>query len=83
MDPISAALTAAWLDAVRRVQSDRVQHLEEVMPHSQPTRGERTLTDVIAAGLESGGAVPLAQGKPETDDADRSNFPKRVLDVMI
>ena len=28
MDPISTALTAAWLDAVRRVQSDRVQRLE-------------------------------------------------------
>ena len=36
MDPISTALTAAWLDAVRRVQSDRVQRLEEIMPDARP-----------------------------------------------
>lgn len=83
MDPISTALTAAWLDAVRRVQSDRVQHLEEVMPQSAPTRDERTLTDVIAAGLESGGAAPLTPGDPSSEEEHRLNFPKRVLDVMI
>jgi hypothetical protein len=83
MDPVSTALTAAWLDAVRRVQSDRVQHLEEVMPQSQPTRGERTLTDVIASGLESGGAAPLTPGEAESDEEHHSNFPKRVLDVMV
>jgi hypothetical protein len=84
MDPISTALTVAWLDAVRRVQSERVQHLEEVMPQSQPARGERTLTDVIASGIESGGAAPLVPGEEKgDDDAERSPFPKRVLDVMI
>jgi hypothetical protein len=83
MDPISTALTAAWLDAVRRVQSERVQHLEEAMPQSQPARGERTLTDVIASGIESGGAAPLGPGEPASDEAERSPFPKRVLDVMI
>ena len=35
MDPISTALTAAWLDAVRRTQSERVQRLEEIMPQSE------------------------------------------------
>jgi hypothetical protein len=83
MDPISTALTAAWLDAVRRVQSERVQRLEDVMPQSQPAHGERTLTDVIASGIESGGAAPLRPGEPTSDETERSPFPKRVLDVMI
>jgi hypothetical protein len=87
MDPISTALTAAWLDAVRRVQSDRVQHLEEVMPQSQPGHDERTLTDVIASGLESGGAAPQASPENQTADGDTDNdrnpFPKRVLDVLV
>jgi len=83
MDPVSTALTAAWLDAVRRVQSDRVQHLEEIMPQSQPTRDERTLTDVIASGIESGGAAPLTPDGADGSEEHRSNFPKRVLDVMI
>jgi hypothetical protein len=83
MDPISTALTAAWLDAVRRVQSDRVQHLEDVMPQSKPAHDERTLTDVIASGIESGGAAPSTPGDTQADEDQRSNFPKRVLDVMI
>ena len=37
MDPIATALTAAWLDAVRRVQSERIQRLEEIMPDASPT----------------------------------------------
>jgi hypothetical protein len=87
MDPISTALTAAWLDAVRRVQSDRVQRFEEAMPQSKPTRDERGLSDVIASGLESGGAAPLAPSESasesESRDGDRNPFPKRVLDVLV
>jgi hypothetical protein len=81
MDPISTALTAAWLDAVRRVQSDRVQRLEEIMPDAKPSRAERTLTDVIASGLQSGGAAP-----PVTDETEKGDDtgPKiRVLDVLV
>jgi hypothetical protein len=83
MDPISTALTAAWLDAVRRVQSDRVQHLEEVMPQSQPSRADRTLTDVIASGLESGGAAPPTVGEDEKDEKIGARPSVRVLDVLV
>jgi hypothetical protein len=83
MDPISTALTAAWLDAVRRVQSDRVQRLEEIDPNAKPSRAERSLTDVIASGLESGGAAPIAPVEAEAGEGDRNLFPKRVLDVLI
>jgi hypothetical protein len=48
MDAISTALTNAWLDAVRRVQS--------AQPQSQPVaRDERTLTDAMEAALRHGG----------------------------
>ena len=40
-------------------------------------------TDVIASGLESGGAAPLTPGDSGGDEEHRSNFPKRVLDVMV
>ena len=63
MDPISTALMAAWLKAVRRVQSDRVQRLEEIMPDARPAHDECGLTDAIERGLKSGGAAPLAVGK--------------------
>jgi hypothetical protein len=48
MDAISTALTAAWLDAVRRVQS--AQPLTQTVG-----RDERTLTDVMEAALRHGG----------------------------
>jgi hypothetical protein len=83
MDPISTALTAAWLDAVRRVQSDRVQHLEEIMPDAKPSRAERTLTDVIASGLQSGGAEPPATGEAEKDQAGSTGLSTRLLDVLV
>ena len=41
MDPIATALTAAWLDAVRRVQSERIQRLEEIMPQPPSPDGAR------------------------------------------
>ena len=48
MDAISTALTNAWLEAVRRVQSAR--------PLPQPVaRDERTLTDAMEAALRHGG----------------------------
>ncbi len=58
MDPIATALTAAWLDAVRRVQSERIQRLEEIMPDAPADRA-RSLTDLIEGGLKAGGAAPL------------------------
>lgn len=76
MDPISTALTAAWLDAVRRVQSDRVQRLEEIMPDAKPSRAERGLTDVIASGLASGGAKPSSQHEPGPA------APTRLVDIL-
>jgi hypothetical protein len=48
MDAISTALTNAWLEAVRRVQSARPQM-------QQVARDERTLTDVMESALRHGG----------------------------
>jgi hypothetical protein len=77
MDPVSTALTAAWLDAVRRVQSDSVQRLEAIMPEAKPSRAERTLTDVIASGLQSGGAEPSSEHEPGPA------APKRLVDISV
>ena len=70
MDPIATALTAAWLDAVRRVQSERIRRLEEIMPDA-PTGRVRNLTDLIEGGLKAGGAAPLTESdtdqRPPTD----------------
>jgi hypothetical protein len=67
MDPIATALTAAWLDAVRRVQSERTQNVEQLMPKQGSSD---QLTDVMEGGLKSGGAAPLnesdAQQQVET-----------------
>lgn len=80
MDPISTALTAAWLDAVRRVQSERIQNLEDIMPQSGPAQ---TLTDVMEAGLKSGGAAPLNA----TDTDQRGETDRRpsvhLVDVLV
>ena len=81
MDPISTALTAAWLDAVRRVQSDRVQRLEEIMPDSKPAHDERGLTDAIERGLKSGGAAPIAES--EKRDGPDTGLTTRLLDVLV
>jgi hypothetical protein len=48
MDAISTALTNAWLEAVRRVQSARP-------PVQQVVRDERTLTDAMESALRHGG----------------------------
>jgi uncharacterized protein (DUF2267 family) len=58
MDPISTALTVAWLDAVRRAQSADLQRYLQQTPQAAPARDERTLTDVIERVIESGGASP-------------------------
>ena len=82
MDPIATALTAAWLDAVRRAQSERIQRLEAIMPTPAPAGGERPLTDVIEGGLKSGGAAPLAESDPRT--GDRAGRPSiHLVDVLV
>lgn len=85
MDPIATALAAAWLDAVRRVQSDRVQRLDQLMPEPPPASGERQLTDIIEGGLESGGAAPPRQadnGQPAHDRKDeRPSI--HLVDVLV
>src|ERR1044072_8962459 len=82
MDPIATALTAAWLDAVRRVQSERVQRLEDLMPDA-PTGGARNLTDLIEGGLKAGGAAPLN----ESDTDQRATADARptihLVDVLV
>jgi len=83
MDPISTALTAAWLDAVRRVQSDRVQRLEEIMPDAKPAHDERGLTDAIERGLKSGGAAPVAVAESEKREGGDTGLTTRLLDVLV
>jgi hypothetical protein len=51
MDAISTALTNAWLEAVRRVQSGRP-------PTQQVARDERTMIDAMEAALRHGGVDP-------------------------
>lgn len=77
MDPISTALTAAWLDAVRRTQSESVQRYAELVPDSVPSRADRSLTDVIASGLQSGGSEPASEREPGPA------APKRLVDVSV
>jgi hypothetical protein len=74
MDPISTALTAAWLDALRRAQSANVQRLEQIAPQTKPSYTERTLTDVIESGLKHGGAVPLTNVVEPTRVGQRTDM---------
>ena len=85
MDPIVTALAAAWLDAVRRVQSDRVQRLDQLMPQPRPVGGELQLTDIIAGGLESGGAAPLRPGETDRRASDGNDARPSIhlIDVLV
>jgi len=80
MDPIATALTAAWLDAVRRVQSERVQNLEDLMP---PTGPAQTLTEAIEGGLTSGGAAPLKASDTDGGDAASRRPSLHLVDVLV
>lgn len=62
---ITTGLTAAWLDAVRRAQSDMTQRFAKQAPDTAPSYQERTLTDVIERAVKSGGAVPPPESKPD------------------
>jgi hypothetical protein len=65
MDAISNALTNAWLEAVRRVQSARP-------PAQQVGRDERTLTDAMESALRHGGLD--AKDGPWVDPAAPGQF---------
>jgi len=69
MDPISTALTVAWLDAVRRAQSADLQHYLQQAPQTAPSRDERTLTDVIQRAIENGGASPDQAPAPQASQS--------------
>ena len=58
MDTISTALSAAWLDAVRRAQSEMYRNLTKQLPQTAPSYPERKLTDVIERALIHGGLEP-------------------------
>lgn len=62
---ITTGLTAAWLDAVRRAQSDMAQRFARQAPDTAPSYQERTLTDVIERAVKSGGAVPPPESRPD------------------
>jgi hypothetical protein len=74
MDPISTSLSVAWLDALRRAQSDMVQRLQQVSPQTKPGYSERTLTDVIESGLKHGGAAPKTNAVEPTGKGQRINI---------
>ncbi len=83
MDPIATALTAAWLDAVRRVQSERIQRLEAIMPQPSSADGALPLTEAIEGGLKSGGAAPLT--KSDTDQRTTPDVRPSIhlVDVLV
>ena len=68
MDIVATALTAAWLDAVRRTRM-------ETPLNAQPVRPAETLTDVMESALRHGGLDSLDPGW--TDPAR----PGRVVDI--
>jgi hypothetical protein len=78
MDTTSTALTGAWLDAVRRAQSEMVQRLAQIAPQSRPSRAERTLSDVIESAVQSGGAAPPRQSAVESASSPQRSVDKRV-----
>lgn len=78
MDTTSTALTGAWLDAVRRAQSEMVQRLAQIAPQSRPSRAERTMTDVIESALRSGGAAP-----PRQSAAEPASSPPQMIDRLV
>ena len=80
MDPISTALTAAWLDAVRRVQSERVQDLERLLPQGSEVA---TLTDAIEAALKSGGAAPLNVSETGEQGLAGERPPVHLVDLLV
>lgn len=77
MDPISTALSTAWLDAIRRSQSYTTQRLQKIAPQTRPNRSERTLTDIIESGLKHGGAAPLL-----ADDVPPAGQGRK-LDILV
>ena len=60
MDPLSTALTTAWLDAVRRVQAEALRHQRHPVPAIETRRDDLALTDVIENTLRAGGAADRA-----------------------
>jgi hypothetical protein len=58
MDTIATALSASWLDAVRRAQSAMHRNLAEKLPQTRASHPERKLTDVIERALIHGGLEP-------------------------
>ena len=65
MDPISTALTVAWLDAVRRLQSEALAAERSLVPPVADTGPPETLTAAIEGALRSGGAG-ADPGRPST-----------------
>ncbi|EJW13356.1 hypothetical protein A33M_3776 [Rhodovulum sp. PH10] len=64
---LTTGLTVAWLDAVRRAQSDTAQRLQAQLPQAAASYEDRTLTDVIERAVESGGAEPPPESRVPTD----------------
>ncbi|RAI45742.1 hypothetical protein [Rhodoplanes roseus] len=87
---ITTGLTAAWLDAVRRAQSDMTQRFAKVAPDTASSYQERTLTDVIERAVKAGGATPPPESKPPSATAPAASATTvpagtvgRVLDIKV
>ncbi|NVO13223.1 MAG: hypothetical protein HXX10_04230 [Rhodoplanes sp.] len=82
---ITTGLTAAWLDAVRRAQSDMTQRFARQAPDAAPSYRERTLTDVIERAVKSGGAAPPPESKAAAQPASTATERTvgRVLDIKV
>ncbi|MBK5959054.1 hypothetical protein CCR97_12660 [Rhodoplanes elegans] len=74
---LTTGLTAAWLDAVRRAQSDMTQRYARQVPESQPSYQERTLGDVIERAIKAGGAAPPAESRSQTTQTQQATVAQR------
>jgi hypothetical protein len=78
MDPVSTALTTAWLDAVRRVQAEALRHQRHPSLEIETQRDELALTDVIENTLRAGGAADQA-----TDGWRRPAPTAESIDILV
>lgn len=89
---ITTGLTVAWLDAVRRAQSDMTQRFARQVPEAAASYQERTLTDVIERAIKAGGAAPLPETRTPTAAAAEQPSPTamvpkgitgRIVDIKV
>lgn len=84
MDPISTALTSAWLSAVHRARSPAYQHFVQQVPEAKPPRAGRTLSDVIESALQDAGVKPAKKSaEPATDTKSEARTSTHQVDRLV